>query len=82
MMLTDIRDRLIGRVLADPIPWLRPDTGRRRTRPMRWSMQIVACGRQSGACALSARCLAQRGVCRKCYGRDLAAGGWSAWAQQ
>jgi len=72
MMLPSIRDRLIGRVLADPIPgfdWV--EVGDELTDEI--VEQIVNAGVKAVRVRSVLGCLAHRGVCRKCYGRDLAA---------
>ncbi len=72
MMLPDIRDRLKGRVLLDPIPgfdWILP--GDELTDDM--VDEIVNAGVKVVRVRSVLGCLAHRGVCRKCYGRDLAA---------
>src|SRR5216684_2534467 len=72
MMLPDIRDRLKGRVLLDPIPgfdWIEP--GDELTDEM--VDEIVNAGIKVVRVRSVLGCLAHRGVCRKCYGRDLAA---------
>ncbi len=72
MMLTDIRDRLKGRVLLDPIPgfdWIQP--GDDLTDEM--VDEIVNAGIKVVRVRSVLGCLAHRGICRKCYGRDLAA---------
>src|SRR5258708_5511326 len=72
MMLPDIRDRLKGRVLLDPIPgfeWI--EVGEELTDEM--VDQIVNAGAKAVRVRSVLGCLAHRGVCRKCYGRDLAA---------
>src|SRR5260370_19023133 len=72
MMLPDIRDRLKGRVLLDPIPgfeWI--EVGEELTDEM--VDQIVNAGARAVRVRSVLGCLAHRGVCRKCYGRDLAA---------
>jgi len=72
MMLPSIRDRLIGRVLADPIPgfdWI--EAGDDLTDDI--VDQIVNAGVKAVRVRSVLGCLAHRGVCRKCYGRDLAA---------
>ncbi len=72
MMLPSIRDRLIGRVLADPIPGFDAvEAGDELTDEI--VDQIVAAGVKAVRVRSVLGCLAHRGVCRKCYGRDLAA---------
>jgi DNA-directed RNA polymerase subunit beta' len=74
MMLPDIRDRLKGRVLLDPIPEF-PEfqPGDELTDEM--VDQIVNAGIKAVRVRSVLGCLARRGVCSKCYGRDLAANG-------
>ncbi|TMD56940.1 MAG: DNA-directed RNA polymerase subunit beta' [Chloroflexi bacterium] len=72
MMLPDIRDRLKGRVLLDPIPefdYIQP--GDELTDEL--VDQIVNAGVKAVRVRSVLGCLAHRGICRKCYGRDLAA---------
>src|SRR5205809_3002083 len=72
MMLSSIRDRLIGRVLADPIPGFDSvQVGDELTDEI--VDQVVASGVKAVRVRSVLGCLAHRGVCRKCYGRDLAA---------
>ena len=72
MMLPDIRDRLKGRVLLDPIPGFDEiEAGEELTDDM--VDQIVNAGVKAVRVRSVLGCLAHRGVCRKCYGRDLAA---------
>ncbi len=72
MMLPDIRDRLKGRVLLDPIPGFDEiEVGEELTDEM--VDQIVNAGVKAVRVRSVLGCLAHRGVCRKCYGRDLAA---------
>jgi len=72
MMLPNIHDRLIGRVLADPIPGFDLiEVGDELTDDV--VDQIVAAGVKTVRVRSVLGCLAHRGVCRKCYGRDLAA---------
>ncbi len=72
MMLPDIRDRLKGRVLLDPIPGFDEiEVGEELTDDM--VDQIVNAGVKAVRVRSVLGCLAHRGVCRKCYGRDLAA---------
>jgi DNA-directed RNA polymerase subunit beta' len=72
MMLPDIRDRLKGRVLADPIPGFDSvEVGDELTDDI--VDQIVNAGIKAVRVRSVLGCLAHRGVCRKCYGRDLAA---------
>src|SRR6266702_511517 len=72
MMLPSIRDRLIGRVLADPIPGFDLiEVGDELTDEV--VDQIVAAGVKAVRVRSVLGCLAHRGVCRKCYGRYLAA---------
>ena len=71
MMLPDIRSRLIGRVLAEPIPGFDFEAGEELSDEM--VDEIVAAGVKAVRVRSVLACLAHRGVCRKCYGRDLAA---------
>ena len=71
MMLPDIRSRLIGRVLAEPISGFDFEAGEELSDEM--VDEIVAGGVKAVRVRSVLACLAHRGVCRKCYGRDLAA---------
>jgi DNA-directed RNA polymerase subunit beta' len=72
MMLPDIRSRLIGRVLAEAIPGFEHiEAGEELTDEM--VDEIVSAGVKAVRVRSVLACLAHRGVCRKCYGRDLAA---------
>jgi len=72
MMLPDIRSRLIGRVLAEAIPGFDYiEAGDELTDEM--VDDIVAAGIKAVRVRSVLACLAHRGICRKCYGRDLAA---------
>jgi DNA-directed RNA polymerase subunit beta' len=71
MMLPDIRSRLIGRVLAEPVPGFDFEAGEELSDEM--VDEIVAAGIKAVRVRSVLACLAHRGVCRKCYGRDLAA---------
>ncbi len=71
MMLPDMRGRIVGRILAEAIAELGYEVGDEITEDM--ADEIV----EKGITAVRVRsvltCAARRGVCRKCYGRDLAA---------
>ena len=72
MLLPDMRSRLIGRVLLETIPGFEHiEVGDELTEHL--VDQIV----EAGVTAVRVRsvlgCQAHHGVCRKCYGRDLAA---------
>ena len=72
MMLPDIRSRLIGRVLAEAIPGFdQIEPGDELTDEV--VDEIVAAGIKAVRVRSVLACLAHRGICRKCYGRDLAA---------
>jgi DNA-directed RNA polymerase subunit beta' len=72
MMLPDIRTRLVGRVLAEAILGFDSiEVGDELTDDMVDS--IVNAGVTAVRVRSVLGCLARRGVCRKCYGRDLAA---------
>src|SRR5256712_9144425 len=72
MMLPDIRSRLVGRVLAEAIPGFEQiEAGDELTDEM--VDEIVNGGVRAVRVRSVLGCLAHRGVCRKCYGRDLAA---------
>ncbi len=72
MALDNSRGRLLGRVLAEEIPELpHLEAGEELTDEDVDS--IVAAGVQAVRVRSALNCLARRGICRKCYGRDLAA---------
>ena len=72
MMLPDMRQRLIGRVLAEAIPGFEHiEVGEELTDDL--VNQVVNAGVKAVRVRSVLGCLARRGVCRKCYGRDLAA---------
>ncbi len=71
MMLPDMRSRIVGRILAEAIPELGLEVGDEITEDL--ADEIA----EKGVTAVRLRsvltCAARRGICRKCYGRDLAA---------
>jgi DNA-directed RNA polymerase subunit beta' len=72
MLLPDMRVRLVGRVLAEAIPGFEHiEVGDELTDDL--VDQIVNAGVKAVRVRSVLGCLAHRGVCRKCYGRDLAA---------
>jgi DNA-directed RNA polymerase subunit beta' len=72
MALDNSRGRLLGRVLAEEIPELpHLDAGEELTDED--VDEIVAAGVSAVRVRSALNCLARRGICRKCYGRDLAA---------
>src|SRR6266536_3604922 len=72
MLLPDMRSRLIGRVLLETIPGFEHiEVGDELTDDL--VDQIVDAGVGAVRVRSVLGCLAHRGVCRKCYGRDLAA---------
>ncbi|HET8852651.1 MAG TPA: DNA-directed RNA polymerase subunit beta', partial [Ktedonobacteraceae bacterium] len=72
LMLPDIRARLTGRVLLETIPGFEHvEVGDELTDEL--VDQIVNAGVNAVRVRSVLGCLAHRGVCRKCYGRDLAA---------
>lgn len=72
MMLPDIRGRLTGRVLAEEIPGFEQiEVGDELSDEM--VDEIVNAGTNAVRVRSVLGCLAHRGICRKCYGRDLAA---------
>src|SRR5712692_10610375 len=72
MMLPDMHQRLIGRVLAEAIPGFEHiEVGEELTDEL--VDQVVNAGVKAVRVRSVLGCLARRGVCRKCYGRDLAA---------
>jgi DNA-directed RNA polymerase subunit beta' len=72
MMLPDMRDRLKGRILLEPIPGLdNVAPGDELTEEI--VEQIMNLGVEAVRVRSVLGCLTHRGVCRKCYGFDLAA---------
>jgi DNA-directed RNA polymerase subunit beta' len=72
MSLDSIGSRLVGRVLAETIPGLEHiEVGDELTDEM--IEEIVNAKVQAVRVRSVLVCLARRGICRKCYGRDLAA---------
>ncbi len=72
MGLENIRSRLSGRVLAETVPGLEHiEVGDELTDET--IDEIVSAGTKAVRIRSVLSCLAKRGICRKCYGRDLAA---------
>ena len=72
VMLPEIRSRLVGRVLAEAIPGFEYiEAGDELSDEM--VDEIANAGVKAVRVRSVLACLAHRGVCRKCYGRDLAA---------
>src|SRR2546422_3013175 len=72
MMLPDIRSRIVGRVLAEAVPGFEHvEAGDELTDEQ--VDEIVNSGVKAVRVRSVLACLAHRGICRKCYGRDLAA---------
>jgi DNA-directed RNA polymerase subunit beta' len=72
MLLPDMRSRLIGRVLLESIPGFEYiEVGDELTEDL--VDQIVDAGVKAVRVRSVLGCQAHHGVCRKCYGRDLAA---------
>ncbi|HZU67559.1 MAG TPA: DNA-directed RNA polymerase subunit beta' [Ktedonobacteraceae bacterium] len=72
MMLPDMRDRLKGRVLLEAIPGIdNVEPGDELTEEI--VEDIINAGIKAVRVRSVLGCLARKGVCRKCYGRDLAA---------
>jgi DNA-directed RNA polymerase subunit beta' len=72
MLLPDMRSRLIGRVLLESIPGFEHiEVGDELTEDL--VDQIVDAGVKAVRVRSVLGCQAHHGVCRKCYGRDLAA---------
>ncbi len=72
MMLPDIRSRLTGRILAEAIPSFEHiEVGEELTDEL--VDEIVNAGVQAVRVRSVLACLTAHGICRKCYGRDLAA---------
>ncbi len=72
MMQSDIRGRLNGRVLAEAIPEL-PHIEVNEELTDETIDEIIAAGVKAVRVRSVLMCQARRGICRKCYGRDLAA---------
>jgi DNA-directed RNA polymerase subunit beta' len=77
MMLPDIRSRLVGRVLAEAIPEL-PHIEVNEELTDETINEIVDAGIKAVRVRSVLMCQARRGICRKCYGRDLAANSLAA----
>jgi len=72
MGLDSLRDRVTGRILAEAIPGFDHIlAGDELSDEM--VDEIVAAGVETVRVHSVLTCLARRGICRKCYGRDLAA---------
>jgi DNA-directed RNA polymerase subunit beta' len=71
MMLPDMRSRIVGRILSEPVPELGLEVGDEITEDL--ADEIVEKGVPAVRVRSVLTCAARRGVCRKCYGRDLAA---------
>src|SRR6184192_2847713 len=72
VMLPDIRSRLVGRVLAEAIPGFEYiEAGDELSDDM--VDEIVNAGVKAVRVRSVLGCISHRGICRKCYGRDLAA---------
>src|SRR3989475_2996830 len=72
MLLPGMRSRLIGRVLAETIPGFEHiEVGDELTEDL--VDQIASAGVRTVRVRSVLGCQAHHGVCRKCYGRDLAA---------
>jgi DNA-directed RNA polymerase subunit beta' len=72
MMLPDISSRIVGRVLVEAIPGVEQvEVGDELTEDM--VEEIMEVGTKAVRVRSVLTCEARRGVCRKCYGRDLAA---------
>ncbi len=73
MGLENMRDRLIGRVLVEAIPGFDLEVNEELSDED--LDEIVNAGVNAVRVRSVLACLSHRGVCRKCYGRDLAANG-------
>src|SRR5438128_3943456 len=72
LLLPDMRSRLIGRVLLESIPGFEHiEVGDELTEDL--VDQVVDAGVKAVRVRSVLGCQAHRGVCRKCYGQDLAA---------
>ena len=72
MMQSDIRGRLNGRVLGETIPEL-PHIEVNEELTDETIDEIIEAGIKAVRVRSVLMCQARRGICRKCYGRDLAA---------
>ncbi len=72
MGLENSRSRLVGRVLAEAIPEL-PHLEANEELADDMVDEIIRAGVKAVRVRSVLSCLAHRGICRKCYGRDLAA---------
>nr|MBA2682003.1 DNA-directed RNA polymerase subunit beta' [Ktedonobacteraceae bacterium] len=77
MMQSDIRGRLNGRVLGEAIPEL-PHIEVNEELTDETIDEIIAAGIKAVRVRSVLMCQARRGICRKCYGRDLAANALAA----
>ncbi len=77
MMQSDIRGRLNGRVLGETIPEL-PHIEVNEELTDETIDEIIAAGIKAVRVRSVLMCQARRGICRKCYGRDLAANALAA----
>jgi DNA-directed RNA polymerase subunit beta' len=71
MMLPDMRGRIVGRILAEAVPELNLEVGDEITEDL--ADEIIEKGISAVRVRSVLSCAARSGVCRKCYGRDLAA---------
>ncbi|HET9918552.1 MAG TPA: DNA-directed RNA polymerase subunit beta' [Ktedonobacteraceae bacterium] len=71
VMLPDMRSRIVGRILAEEIPGIDLEVGDEITEEL--ADEIAEKGIPAVRVRSVLTCAAPRGVCRKCYGRDLAA---------
>jgi DNA-directed RNA polymerase subunit beta' len=71
MGLDSMRTRLMGRVLSEGIPELNYEANEELTDDM--VEEIISAGITAVRVRSPLGCMAKRGICRRCYGRDLAA---------
>ncbi len=72
MMLPDISSRIVGRILVEAVPGLEHiQVGDELTEDV--VEEIMEVGTKAVRVRSVLTCEARRGICRKCYGRDLAA---------
>jgi len=72
MMLADISSRIVGRILVEEIAGVEQvQVGDELTEDL--VEEIMAVGTKTVRVRSVLTCEARRGICRKCYGRDLAA---------
>ena len=77
-ILEPLRDRIVGRVsqedIYDPMTGEHADRRRRRRSPRSWRTRSRAAGIERVKIRSVLTCETRRGVCSRCYGRNLATG--------